>query len=163
MHPVRCAATVLLMWAGTGCASRPTPAPPAGQPLADTTAAPAAPAAPAEAAGALPPVPLVRGRLALRVGYPAPNAVVQARDSTFLFGSVGTGEARLSIDGTPVRVHPNGAWLAWLPLTADSLTAFRLLAWTPAESVAAVFTVRRAGWRPSAPGALWIDSTSMAP
>jgi N-acetylmuramoyl-L-alanine amidase len=108
-------------------------------------------------------VPAVRGRLAVRVMYPASNTVVHARDSTFLFGSVGTGDARLTIDGSPVPVQPNGAWLAWLPLADDSVTSFRLEAWTEKESATAVHTVRRAGWRPPAPSALWIDSTSLAP
>ena len=36
---------------------------------------------------ALPPVPPVRGPLQLTVRYPAPDAVLQIRDSSFLFGS----------------------------------------------------------------------------
>ncbi len=64
----------------------------------------------------LPPMPVVRGRLAIRVIYPAPDAVVRARDSSFLIGSIGTGDAKLTINGNPVRVWPNGAWLAWIPL-----------------------------------------------
>jgi N-acetylmuramoyl-L-alanine amidase len=158
MHPARCAAGLALLHAVAGCASRSTPAAPtAAQPLVDSLPPPAA------AQRALPPIPPVRGRLRLQVMYPAADAVVQARDSTFLFGSVGNGEARLTINGTPVRVEPNGAWLAWLPLSGDSLSTFRLEAGTPAESVTVVHTVRRAGWRAPPPPGLWVDSTSLAP
>ncbi|HEU5040400.1 MAG TPA: N-acetylmuramoyl-L-alanine amidase, partial [Gemmatimonadales bacterium] len=157
MAPLR-GAGVALLWTLTGCASRSSTAPPpAAQPVVDTTPASV------PAARTLPPIPPVRGRLVIRVMYPAANALVQARDSTFLFGSVGTGEARLAINGTPVRVEPNGAWLAWVPLVGDSLSVFRLEAWTPAESVAVEHTVRRAGWRAPPPPGLWVDSTSLDP
>jgi N-acetylmuramoyl-L-alanine amidase len=78
----------------------------------------------------LPAVPPVKGPLAIRVVYPPPDAVVRARDSSFLLGSVGTGEAKLTINGHPVRVWPNGAWLAWIPLPPDSLMWFRIAART---------------------------------
>src|SRR5512135_2961167 len=80
--------------------------------------------APAPAATQLPPVPVVRGPLALTVVYPPVDDVVDARDSSFLFGSTGAGDADLTINGFPVRVWPNGAWLAWLPLPPDSLMQF---------------------------------------
>ena len=62
------------------------------------------------------------------MAYPAPSARIEARDSTFLYGSVGTGDATLTIDGAPVRVWPNGAWIAWVALPPDSVTRFRLVA-----------------------------------
>ncbi|HUF36408.1 MAG TPA: hypothetical protein VMN37_10690, partial [Gemmatimonadales bacterium] len=68
----------------------------------------------------------MRGRLVVRVVYPPANGLVAAGDSSFLFGSTGTGEARLAINGQPVPVWPNGAWLAWLPLPRDSAMRFRL-------------------------------------
>jgi N-acetylmuramoyl-L-alanine amidase len=43
------------------------------------------------------------------------------RDSTFIFGSVGTGEAQLRINGAPVEVAANGAFLAFLPVPADGV------------------------------------------
>jgi N-acetylmuramoyl-L-alanine amidase len=67
-------------------------------------------------AAPLPEIPLVRGALAPRVVYPAPNALVAARDSNFIFGSTGSGDASLAINGIPVEVKPNGAFLAWLPV-----------------------------------------------
>jgi len=116
-------------------------------------------------AGLLPPVPPVRGPLRLTVVYPAPSDVVDARDSTFLFGSTGTGQATLTVDGSPVRVWPNGAWLAWvaLPEGPDTLLIFDLRAVAGADTAVLRYPVRRAGrLRPAAVG-LWIDSASASP
>ena len=128
------------------CAGSPG-SPPAAQPAA---AAPAgAPDATepdlGETAFGLPAVPVVRGPLDLRVVYPAPDAVVRARDSSFLLGSTGTGAARLTINGYPVRVWPNGAWLAWVPLPPDTLMRFVITARTATDSAVLDYTVRRAG------------------
>ncbi len=69
---------------------------------------------------------------------------IQAHDSSFLFGSVGRGrgDAALSVDGQPVPVLPNGAWLAWVPLPDDSIALFLLVVGTPADSQVALFTAR---------------------
>src|SRR5512135_162110 len=119
--------------------------------------------APAPAANHLPPVPVVRGPLALTVVYPPVDAVVDARDSSFLFGSTGAGDADLTINGFPVRVWPNGAWLAWLPLPPDSLMQFRLVARTPRDSAELVYTARRATRFTPPDGPVWIDSISLRP
>src|SRR5215212_8516071 len=58
-------------------------------------------------------------RVGLRVVYPALTDVVRVRDSSFLFGSVAQGDTRLTINGYPVRVWPNGAWLAWIPFPPE--------------------------------------------
>ena len=69
----------------------------------------------------LPPIPLVEGALKPAVVYPVANTLVESRDSNFIFGSVGNGHAKLTINGAPVEVHPNGAYLAYLPVPpADS-------------------------------------------
>ena len=68
----------------------------------------------------LPPIPRVTGPLDLRVVYPDSMAGIAVRDTNFLFGSTGTGDAGLTIDGAPVPVQPNGAFLAWLPVPAPS-------------------------------------------
>jgi N-acetylmuramoyl-L-alanine amidase len=76
---------------------------------------------PNAATSALPPVALVSGPLKPTVVYPVANSLVDARDSNFIFGSVGNGRAQLWINGAPVTVAPNGAFLAWLPVPpADS-------------------------------------------
>jgi N-acetylmuramoyl-L-alanine amidase len=107
----------------------------------------------------------VRGPLALRVVYPAPDAVLQVRDSSFLFGTAGSGDAEVTIDGQPARVWPNGAWLAYVALPADSLLRLRIEARRGAESASLEYSLRRslpdAGRRTV--GAAWLDSLSLAP
>jgi N-acetylmuramoyl-L-alanine amidase len=73
----------------------------------------------------LPPVPRVEGALDIRVQYPSAGVARPRVDSTFIFGSVGNGRATLFINGAPVQVAPNGAFLAFLPVpvTAWELTA----------------------------------------
>ncbi len=131
-----------------------------------TPSPPRAGPAPRAAAGGenpLPAVPLVTGPLEIQVAYPAPTDVVDARDSSFLFGTVGTGLASLTINGAPVKVWPNGAWLAWVALPPDSVMAFELVARTPGDTAALTWLVRRAPrFTPPDSGA-WVDSTSLAP
>ena len=95
--------------------------------------------------------------------YPAPTDVVDARDSTFIFGSVGTGEASLTVNGQPVKVWPNGAWLAWVAVPPDSIVSFNLLARAGGDSALLIYPVRRTRrfGPPSAP--VWIDSASLSP
>jgi len=52
----------------------------------------------------------------ISVVYPRPGATIGVSDSTFIFGSV-TPESKLTINGHAVKVHPNGAFLAFLPIT----------------------------------------------
>ena len=141
-------------------AGSPTAAPPDVGVLADSTIRDSTRTA---SASALPEVPVVRGPLAIRVVYPPPDAMVRAKDSSFLLGSLGTGDARLTINGYPVRVWPNGAWLAWIPLPQDSLMQFRIAARTATDSAVLDYTVRRGGWRPPPGPELWLDSASLAP
>jgi N-acetylmuramoyl-L-alanine amidase len=105
----------------------------------------------------------VSGPLRLNVVYPSPTDQIDARDSTFLLGSLGTGDATLSINGVSVPVAPNGAWLAWLAIPPDSIIEFTLSARTATDTASLVYPVRRARrFRPpDAP--VWIDSTSFSP
>ncbi|HEX8361545.1 MAG TPA: hypothetical protein VF613_15630, partial [Longimicrobium sp.] len=76
----------------------------------------------------LPPIRRVEGPLAIRVVNPGADAVRPRLDSTFIYGTVGTGGAALTINGTPVPVAPNGAFIAYLPLPASGrweLNAFK--------------------------------------
>lgn len=118
---------------------------------------------PAAAESHLPPVPTASGPLAITVVYPPADAVVDARDSSFLFGSVGAGDARLTINDAPVRVWPNGAWLAWLPLPADSVMQFRLVARAATDSAELVYVARRMARFVPPESPVWIDSTSLVP
>jgi N-acetylmuramoyl-L-alanine amidase len=117
----------------------------------------------AQAAPSLPPIPAVDGPVAVHVVYPLADSLVAARDSSFLFGSVGSGRARLTIDGTPVAVAPNGAFLAWLPLPDDSVAVFHLVATRDGERDALDWRVRlpRRFVPPDRP--LWTDAASIRP
>jgi N-acetylmuramoyl-L-alanine amidase len=139
----------------------------AGRMPAPVTPSPAA-RAPAESLApspALPPVAPVRGPLALRVVYPPPNAVLQVRDSSFLFGTAGSGDATVTIDGQPARVWPNGAWVAYVALPMDSLIRLRLEARRGADLAVLEYPVRRrlADAGRHTVGAAWLDSLSLAP
>ena len=94
---------------------RQKPAPPTAHPQ------PASPIA-------LPPVPLVEGALAIHVVYPATRQLIESRDSNFIFGSIGNGRASLTIDGAPVRVYPNGAFLGWVANPPAATPRYHLVA-----------------------------------
>src|SRR5947208_7151737 len=143
--PVRTVRVVLLACAA-GCASMRTGTPPgAGLPGAS---------------------PAARESLHVTVTYPAATDVIQAHDSSFLFGTVrgGAGPAGLSVNGTPVPVLPSGAWIAWVPLPDDTIASFRLVGRAGADSVVTVFAARVAlRFHPPEGRTAWIDTTSFAP
>ena len=157
-------AALLVLITACGTSSPPSPAP-----------SPAAGAAPAGGVAVvktdrpdtigtrLPPVPAARGPLAISVIYPSASDLVDARDSNFIFGSLGTGEATLFINGHGVPVEPNGTWIAWLPLPADSVIQYDITARTATDSAHLVYTAKRVfRFTPPAQG-VWIDSTSITP
>ena len=126
-------------------------------PLAALAFSPSPAAAQARAPGP-PPIPAVSGPLALRIVYPLPDQRITAVDSTFLFGSTGTGAARLFINGLEIPVAPNGAFLAWVPIPRDSATAvFRLLATSGADTAQGLLRVQlpRSAVRPDTGS--WVD------
>jgi len=108
----------------TACARQGAPVP------ADLRPAPIPVTAPVPA---LPEIPATDGTLRLTVVYPVEDAQLTARDSNFIFGATGSGQASLSINGTPVPVAPNGAYLAFLPVPADGV--YRLAAARAGETV----------------------------
>jgi len=87
-----------------------------------------------EANPALPPVPHVTGPLAIKVVYPDPNQLIQSKDSNFIFGSVGNGDAALTINGIPAPVWPNGSFMAWLPNPSAGAPRYDIVATTETES-----------------------------
>jgi N-acetylmuramoyl-L-alanine amidase len=111
----------------------------------------------------LPPIPATGGPLRITVVYPDSNARVAVRDSSFLFGSVGDGRATLRINGQPIPVAANGAWLAWVPFRGDSVIAFTLEARSPSDSARMIYRVRRAPRFNPSGRALWIDTTTLSP
>ena len=103
---------------------RPAAAPPTPAPVhIPVVPAPIPPGVPR-----LPPVPEVRGPLQINVVYPKPEQTLTARDSNFIFGSVGTGDAALEINGVPVPVWPNGAFMGWLPVPSGPSPEYQLVA-----------------------------------
>jgi len=111
----------------------------------------------------LPLIPSVRGPLDLRVVYPPEGSALTARDSNFIFGQTGNGRAQLTINGRPVAVAPNGAFLAFLPIEGDSVATYRVVATLGADS--AVLERHVGVPRRFAPPAqaLWMDSASLSP
>ena len=108
------------MLAAPACSSKSDPSP-----VARTAESPdPGPAEPRLNRSELHAVPNVQDPIGLRVVYPAPTDLVRASDSSFLFGSVADGKTTVTINGHPVRVWPNGAWLAWIPFPPDTLMHF---------------------------------------
>ncbi len=125
----------------------------------------------------VPAPPVTYGELEVRFAYPkvsdtvevsggvthyhaAQNQVFPRVDSVFVFGTVGTGDATLEVNGVAVDVYPTGGWIAWLPLPDDSVAVFRVVASSGAEVSRAVLTVPVVrSFSPPDRGA-WIDSTS---
>ena len=100
----------------------------------------------------LPPVPDVDGPLAIKVVYPPRNAVIGSRDSNFVFGSVGNGNAGLTINGNLVPVWPNGAFLGWVPNPPADSQWYDLEAYTLRDTVRLRFPARtREGIGPRPP------------
>jgi N-acetylmuramoyl-L-alanine amidase len=118
----------LLATALAGCAGAPptTTPTPIGEPKAAEIVPPAPP---------LPPIPHVSGPPVITVVYPRAGATIAVRDSNFILGSVGTGDATLTINNTPVHVEPNGSFLAWLPVPDSATSRYDLVAVEGADSV----------------------------
>ena len=133
---------------GPSAAPAPLSLPPIDSPIAPPTVAP------------------VPDDIGLHVVYPAPDDLVRVRDSSFLLGSVASGDVRVTINGAPVKVWSNGAWLAWIPFPPDSVIPFKIEARTERDSVVLVYPVRRdPRYVPGEArvGNVWIDSVSLSP
>ncbi|MEO7454989.1 MAG: N-acetylmuramoyl-L-alanine amidase [Gemmatimonadaceae bacterium] len=129
-------AILLLAAACGGAAVTPNPVPsPAPGP---TTSAPTTSTTPPP----LPPIPEVDGPLAIRVQYPSPNQTITSRDSNFIFGSIGSGRATLSINGYPARVYPNGAFMGWLPNPPAGAPRYELVAGRGADTARSTLAIR---------------------
>ncbi len=148
----------------------PSPAPasapgPVNKPASPATAsAPVSATAPVSAL-ALPPIPQVSGPLNLRVVYPSPNQQLTVRDSNYIFGSIGSGGARLTIDGVDVPVEPNGAFFAWLAVPPGDAPHYELRATQGAETATLSLNVRLPAVAMPLPdtGRLVVDRGSIAP
>ena len=103
---------------------------------------------------------MVQGRQTLA---PDSGYAVQSLDSTFIFGSVGRGDARVAVNGQDAMVFTTGGWLAWVPLPDDSLAVFSIVATAGPDTVRAVLTVPIAGWTAPSSGTAWIDPDGLMP
>lgn len=105
--------------------------------------------------GTLPPLPLTEGPLAPRVSYPRPEQMIQTRnDSNFIFGSIGNGRATLAINGQPVRVWPNGAFLGFVANPTLAAPRYELVAALGADTARLELPIRLPGMVPPVPDSL---------
>lgn len=98
-----------------------------------------------------------------KVLQPEEGFTVQSRDSAFVFGSVGRGDARLRVNDVAVPVHSQGGWIAWLPLPDDSVARFRIEASAGNEKAIAFLRVPLTPRYDPPDTGVWIDSTSFSP
>src|SRR5687768_256588 len=112
----------------TACAS-------SGAVVVPPAAPPAVPGAAVTEAPRLPQIPPANGELRIDVVYPPEGATIATADSTFIFGNVGRGGGTLTINGVPVELAPNGAWLAFLPVPTNGI--YQLSATSGGQTVTA--------------------------
>lgn len=132
------AALVISACAAPRATTAPVPEPtrpPPGPPVVFRAPVPAA-------NPALPPVPHVAGPLAISVTYPSEGHLIQSRDSNFVFGSVGNGDAGLTINGVLTPVWPNGAFMAWLANPPADSPLYEIVATTGVDTVRLTRTVK---------------------
>lgn len=119
---------LMMMAACTGGGRPGTPAPVAPPPAPQPPAPMTQPGVDPPIRNDLPPVPARTGALRIDVAYPAENGAITSADSNFIFGSVGTGGAALTINGALVEVAANGAFLGFVPVPADGIYRLRAAA-----------------------------------
>src|SRR5687767_10312946 len=141
--PVRISLALLV--AVAACASPRVAAPP--DPVAVEPSPPPAPRvvlkAPLPPANPnLPPVPHVAGPLQIKVVYPPAGQTITSRDSNFVFGSVGNGDAGLTINGVLTPVWPNGAFMAWLANPPADAPQYEIVATTGVDSARLIHPIK---------------------
>ena len=67
----------------------------------------------------LPSIPFVEGSVEITLVYPQADMSKPNVQKNFVFGSVGTGDAMLTINGDSVPVAPNGAFLGFVAMPRD--------------------------------------------
>ena len=113
----------------------PAPAPPPAPPVVEKAPVP-------ESSPALPAIPLVTGPLAIKVIYPDTGQLIQSKDSNFIFGSIGNGEAGLTINGVLTPVWPNGAFMGWLPNPPADNPVYEIIATTGVDTARVTHRVK---------------------
>ncbi|HZG42911.1 MAG TPA: hypothetical protein VEY93_08125, partial [Longimicrobium sp.] len=100
---------------------------------------------------ALPPIPEANGALNIRVIHPTPTQGRPRVDSTFIYGSVGRGGVALEINGTPVPVARNGAFIAYLPTPSDGVWRLRAMADGQEDTEQVAYAQPSGGGTPATP------------
>jgi len=88
---------------------------------------------------------------------------IASRDSTFVFGSTGRGDARLTINGHEIPVFASGGWIAWLPLPADSVVRFDIVAVAGVDTAGMELIAPLHRGEPVPEAGVWLDTTSFSP
>lgn len=91
----------------------------------------------------LPAIPQVDGPLQIRVIYPPAGSFKPAVRDNFIFGTVGTGGAALTINGEDVPVAKNGAFLGFLTMPKDGM--YTLIAEKQEQQDTLIFTFSEPG------------------
>jgi N-acetylmuramoyl-L-alanine amidase len=113
----------------------------------------------------LPPIPSVDGPLSIKVVYPGENAPRASVDSNYMIGSVGNGQAKLTINGQPATVYPNGAFMAYVKQPPVTTPKFDLVATLGADTARLTHDLRVPPVVTPLPldGKLIVDSSEFAP
>ncbi len=79
-------------------------------------------------------------QLTVDVVYPREEQIVSASDSTFIFGAANNPAARVFVNGLPMRMYSNGAFMGMVPIsTGDFL--FKCIAQTESDSAEVIINV----------------------
>ena len=79
-------------------------------------------------------------QLTVDVVYPREEQIVNASDSTFIFGAANNPAARVFVNGLPMRMYSNGAFMGMVPIsTGDFL--FKCIAQTESDSAEVIINV----------------------
>ena len=102
-------------------------------------------------------------QLTVDVVYPRQEQVVNASDSTFIFGSASDPTARVFVNNLPIRMYPNGAFIGVVPVTPGDFS-FRCVAKTQSDSAEVVINVVIPTYLTTSPDdTIAIDSTYFLP
>ncbi len=115
------------------------------------------------AAEPIPAMPLAEGPPRIAVIYPKWEDLVDAPDTSFIFGSTGDGRAAVTVNGYPATVWPNGAWFAWIPFPQDSLMSFDVVARSPSGRDSLRYLAQRVPRFQPPAERLWVDTTAVFP
>lgn len=156
---------LLLLGVGACTQSSPPTVSPAPAPVPRDTTTPPRDREPSSPAPPLPAIPSVTGPLAIRVVYPPAQHLIESRDSNFIFGSIGNGQASLTINGAPAHVYPNGSFMAFVANPPQTSPRYDLLAVAGSDTARLTHPVRVQDPRTplALTGPLLVDTTSITP